>query len=335
MPSERLECEAGEWFEARRFDLMATAEAHHRRRWYTHAGVSCLVVPFSLYQQRHHRRIAAGVWVMHSNGLSHRECVYPVICSLSLRRAMYRALCTVSKEVHALSVESGPGDASIEITGDILCRHQRTASAAGWQVRVVICRDPDAGNTVSDPSCALHRTCTYGTAEDKHIRRTWCHLGEFHSHPQHDPALIKPPSNSDLYQMLLAADNGVHGCTAVLAPEGVYWYGARLTGMWAIAEALQKFFDKHRYTPAARQAFRSRCRQPLKEIVTADLLLLYDLRQLEHRYFELMHPDNSTGKKHRQLAAEYHDAIETLGVDVQFLPWQSPNQCSRWRTSAH
>ena len=171
------------------------------------------------------------------------------------------------------------------------------------------------------------------------MRRTHRCVGEFHSHPLHAVEHIKPPSDSDLYQLMVAAYRGVHGCSVVLAPEGVYWYSATPRSILSFERDMQYFWDTNNYTPTQRNNMLLRCRHPIHNPApTAETMAVFHrLHVAENFYMDLMKSvtERGTTHHHTDLVAEYHRFLEPLGAEHLFLPWssQKPRTCgpAQWQ----
>jgi hypothetical protein len=210
----------------------------------------------------------------------------------------------------------------VEIGGDILCTG-RERDGGDWRVHSVVCQSDDATNIASRPSCDRIRVCTN---RDRR-RASGVLLGEFHSHPQHNPRHIKPISDHDLYQLTLAAANGVHSCSAVIAYEGVYWCAASGGTLRSLLPDIETYYARNGYGPSEWRRSMSLCRQPVAANVPPDLRCLHWLFcVLRREYAHLM----ASASKHQQteLVQRFFRLLERYGYSALFLPWE--NHPSRW-----
>jgi hypothetical protein len=150
-------------------------------------------------------------------------------------------------------------------------------------------------------------------------------VGEFHSHPLHTFHHIKPPSDSDIYQLVLACYLGDHGCSLALAPEGIHWCVPRVRCVNRLADDLRRFFRSQNHTDEQMRRSLQTCRQPMPDLVDDRLPLLHGLKQTEKRYADLMrsaHPNSKDPHHHRNLARLYgRRVLRPFDVEHHFLPW--------------
>lgn len=334
------------------YDILLDAEAH-ALAWVNRPasapasfrGVPVRVLPHALYQSVDVAGLERPSLVVTANGLcfcclkGNQRIIWPRLYSNKLREAVVHAVLHCAYDVLQLSevaaVAGQLGDAgstsrsrsTVEIAGDILC--DGAASEDGsWEVFTVICENRHATNISSVPSCAKTRSCS----NDDPRRERGTLVGEFHSHPEHDPRHIKPLSEYDLYQLTVAAANGVHSCSAVIAYDGLHFCAASGRALRHMLPDIYEYYRIHGYGPAECRRSLQQCRQPIAEKVPPDLRCLHWLlRVLRGQYMDLMASAHKSSQT--ELARRfYKEFIGHYGYSALFITWSKhPRQ---WRAAA-
>jgi hypothetical protein len=182
-----------------------------------------------------------------------------------------------------------------------------------------VCPNDDATAYSSEPLCNYMRPCRYNAEH----RRTPGHVvGEFHSHPPPSAeGYIRPHSDSDLYQLALAAAQGVHAYSVVLSAEGDYHAHATRAAGRRLMDDLRVFYADHRQSDARKERALGECRQPTAElIVRARTPYLWSLLVGSAEfYFDLMeHYD--VRNKTPFIAAYASWVWENLRIRIHFVP---------------
>ena len=161
--------------------------------------------------------------------------------------------------------------------------------------------------------------------KDAEIRAEETLLGEFHTHPpipDRPDVDFSPPSAADLYQLVVAAAQGVPTWTFVVAPEGTYECSAAPRTYTLFWDELRRFYDKYDHTPQQTHAALSTCRQPVEEYVDPRDPGQRCLARLHARPTQLFHHliarrDLDVKAKVAHFAARI--AAE-LAIDIRFTP---------------
>lgn len=166
----------------------------------------------------------------------------------------------------------------------------------------------------SEPHCNGRRRCNGLRPGDTVI-------GEFHTHPRLRSAPVAMPSDSDMFQLGLAAHDGVHNCSAVVAPEGVYVMDVCQSAARALHRDLQRFYRWHG-EPSGQNI--SRCREPIAELLPNDGSVPYlsALFTGPTRWFRALSRAASQGNKGIDDHAEHYirRVKRLLGVHIAFFP---------------
>ena len=203
-----------------------------------HATPSCSVLMVYPHELLHgiKRHASVGVYMLAADGImycSTKDVLHwvPFIWCEELFRAIVTALHQEHTSLLLLQHERG----KIEIAGDILCSFQ----GGGWMVQLFVCDDTSAETYSSTPSCNRKRKCK----NENGINPGWNPVGEFHTHPPGEKDYVcKPPSNYDIYQLLLAAGNGFHNFLATVCQEGLYVVSGSREAVASIMTDLHRYY---------------------------------------------------------------------------------------------
>lgn len=275
-----------------------------------------------------------------------RRCLaFPRLYSDALREAVRRAVLAVARAAHAEAKRS-----RAEVGGDLLAQRQ----GSQWDVVAIMCLNRNSTELRSDPACRGNRRCDNADPRrenrvpvpESRRPRPWrrgSRAGEFHTHPEHNPRHIKPGSDSDFYrpgarrgeapapQLLLSprpaggltsALNEYHGCSVVIAMEGVYFYATTPRALHRFRADVERYLVDHGYSDEARAVALSECQQPVPEKVTKGRhpYLRRLLVRLRVSYRKLMQGCQGRCKVH--LSSQYHRRVRHLGITSQFELWQ-------------
>ena len=245
-----------------------------------------------------------------ANGIRSSERAWPCILSASLMQAI---LSSVDSIADALLTEQE--NVKYEIGGDVLCQR----GGQPWSILALPCYNGNASRLSSEPSCNRKKACN--NPDDR--REKWSCVGEFHTHPPPDTQhrnIIKPPSDSDIFQLLLAASKDAHGCAIVLSPEGVYHASPTMKAIRLFEAEMAEFYQKSDYSAVRKaQAYQS-CRQPIPEAVSDRLPYLYALlHSLRREYYELM--DSAVFSERNGRISQYANLLGNLHVTLSYSPW--------------
>jgi hypothetical protein len=234
---------------------------------------------------------------------------FPRIHDRALRHRVRAAVWAEYDALMALQAERG-----YEIAGVVLC-NLRTGA-----VRVKVC-EPAPGDVTGDalssaPFCNARRVCVNAEPEPGHAA-----VAEFHTHPtipDHPEIDVSPPSASDLYQLVVAAGQGVHNRTLIVAPEGVYECSAAPRAYVRLRDDLRDFYERHRYAPARMRASLAECRQPLAAYIQRPSYLAR-LTDVPARVFNDLIRDARMPPKEKPLRFA-QEIARRLDIDVEFTP---------------
>lgn len=241
-------------------------------------------------------------------------------------------------------------DRRCEQVGDLVAEYN--ASRKRFQVEAIWCENSEARITESRPSCDRKRACHNHDAR----RHEWTPVGEYHTHPAETPMVhrvrdhcvvlctlppghpdwvaMKPPSHSDIYQLVLATYNEQHACMVVMAPEGVYWYEPTWASLRWFRRDIHRFYRNQRFSDGGRRKSLRACRQPSHELVTEKQYwhLHRLLNGLQTQYFRILR-EHRTSKE--QQITRYHPddqlndgwlsvsqqlVSETFGIRTNLIP---------------
>jgi hypothetical protein len=247
-----------------------------------------------------------------ANGIRSSERAWPCILSASLLHAILSSVDSISRNLLREQEQ-----VEYEIGGDVLCQR---GSSLEWSILALPCHSENATRLSSEPSCARQKACQNPDSR----RDTWDCVGEFHTHPPpeaQDPNIIKPPSDSDIFQLLLAASKDAHGCALVLSQEGVYHASPTIKAIRLFEAEIGAFYKKSDLTALRKtHAFES-CRQPIPAVVSDNLPYLHAiLHKLRKGFYELMASRVFSERDAR--ISEYAASLQTLHVTLTYLPWK-------------
>ena len=321
--------------EASRFHIMGEAEEGAARNDDDDGDRrGCRIVPFTLCAEgRAHAAAATVDWVMFADGWysTRRKQWYRSLCSPSLREAMQQTLLEHRASLQRLAHETGK-----EQTGVLMCKRQsaQVRHRGGWLLTLIPCPKRSVNRYISTPNCKNTSTCNPDPRWDQQLRpktragepNPWVLVGEFHTHPQDDPRHIKPASGDDIYQVIIHAMNNLHGAFWVIAPEGLYVYHARLTGIHRMEADLDRYFRDHRDTNGKAQI--STCRVPLRKGISAVRHphlhgILLDLEKFYHHLMLGVTSAKDSSHQHHLVQQYHHHTATRFHVEGHFWPWRS------------
>ena len=217
-----------------------------------------------------------------ANGFCSAQETWPRILDRTLLAAIEKAVYAVSKQMLREQAQR-----KYEIGGDVLVDPKHGPwDGHEWSVVAIPCYTHEESTLLSSPpSCNRRRTCDN---EDER-RNLWLCVGEFHTHPppvSKAPGIIKPPSDADVFQLSLAACKGIHNCSLVISPEGLYHIVATVQAVDCFKRDHELYYGSSK---SLKKTAMQQCRQPIPENLSAEQQFLHPLlRKLAKKYYALM-----------------------------------------------
>ena len=192
---------------------------------------------------------------IHSVTLLSSKTIYtfPMIVDYEVRRGIVSAGVAFYEGIMQTQMEQKK-----EITGLVI---QDTKTST---VKLVTCVTSQNWEYASKPYCGAHRHCASKENPAEHVV-----LGEFHTHPASTGSTITPPSDADMYQLLLAACQGQHNLACVFAPEGLYICLCTLKSIELFNDEIYRYF-KLQVPPNIQMSAWNECKQPTKENIDCE-----------------------------------------------------------------
>jgi proteasome lid subunit RPN8/RPN11 len=178
---------------------------------------------------------------------------FPMLVDCELRNTIVLAGIHSYREIMQTQDTQGK-----EITG-VVVRDTITG-----KVNLVICETNNNTEFSSQPFCNAHRTCKVKENQEGQII-----LGEFHTHPKSPTMNMTPPSDADLYQLLLAAHKGQHNMSCVFTPEGLYICVCSLQSTQIFGNEIEKYFNLTVPKNIKASAWDT-CKQPVQEYIDVE-----------------------------------------------------------------
>ena len=193
-----------------------------------------------------------------------------------------------------------------EITGIIACQSSQYGTVDTFN-----CNTVQFSTFSSAPYCGAKRTC-----QKNELPVDWTMVGEFHSHPlahgERGQMLIAPPSDADLYQLLVACTKGDHNLSCVCAPEGIYMASCTVRATRLFRHDMDRFFNSVEYPMMD-------CKQPIDTAVSKDLKYLHLLLHQPKSWFNAICFASKSNVV--DMANEYiHLIQEALYITIEFYP---------------
>ncbi len=176
---------------------------------------------------------------------------FPIVGLSSLHAAVVRAVEAGAEDI--LKYQAGKG---WEITGLITADEESLSD-----IRVSTCEQIKGDPFSSDPYCNGQRHC-----RERELAPGRVVVGEFHSHP----LPYAPPSGQDLFQLKVAVHAGIHNCSVVVAPEGLYVNHLPLPSYEALLRDVNVYYAQNGVPPEDVAAALSKCRQPVPHLIRKD-----------------------------------------------------------------
>jgi hypothetical protein len=174
----------------------------------------------------------------------------------------------------------------------------------------------------STPFCGGLRRCANVEVNKNHR----VVLGEFHSHPRlpelKELVTFFPPSGHDLFQLCLAALNGSHNLSIVVAPEGLYVCQADQKGYLDLYRDIKRFYEQQKNNTSNMLDAITRCRQPKPELILRDgstpyLVDIFDFSQDIYDHITM----SAVMKTNEEKIAQFIENIrERLHIQIDFIP---------------
>lgn len=203
-----------------------------------------------------------------------------------------------------------------EQVGDIVAEYNHPQQR--FEAEAIWCHNEEATETESLPSCGQKRKC-----RNPHPRRyDWILVGEFHTHPASDEDTVvamKPPSQHDVYQLILSAYNEQHACTVVIASEGVYFYEPLWMALRRFTHDVHRYYKDQKFDDNGRLRSLRACRQPVAERLHRERhpWLFNLLHNVEPQYYSILREHRTSKPKQIEL---YNELVTGIGVRTHLLP---------------
>jgi proteasome lid subunit RPN8/RPN11 len=220
-------------------------------------GAASAITVFRRRWRRWRRGQPTGVFFADPLGISYahartgRVWRFPIIGLSSLHVAVVRAM-----KAEAGGILDNQTEKGWEIGGLITADEDSLSD-----IRVTTCEQVNGDPFSSDPYCNGRRPC-----RERELTPGRVVVGEFHSHP----LPYAPPSGHDLFQLKVAVHAGIHNCSVVVAPEGLYVNHMPLASFEALLRDVNVYYAQNGVPPEEVAAALGRCRQPIPKLIAND-----------------------------------------------------------------
>jgi hypothetical protein len=230
-----------------------------------------------------------------------RMHVFPIIVHERLKQDLIRILHKKYK-----MIMENQEQLNQEVTGIVAC-----VSPDPNAIDTFSCQTSKFDRFSSAPYCGAKRIC-----QTTEIPTGWTLIGEFHSHPlefgERSKMLMAPPSDADLYQLLVASTKGEHNMSCVCAPEGIYFVSCTTRATRMFRHDMDVFFN-------SKEHAMMDCKQPIPSAVDKRLKYLHLLLHQPKVWFSKICFKVETGVF--DMVEKYIELVrKSLYITIEFYP---------------